>query len=629
MQIFRALTKTFSVWFQQSFSYQLLLLVLLIGGLIAYLVVNAEKMPSRRFVGLSILTGLLGALLIGTGFRTLTVLKLVSPSFLPQVFHITVGSMVEKSLSWIKAMIALTAAGLSIYEAQLIVEKKAPRRQWVKGIALFLAAMSIGAYFRYGDLGYVNYYHRWEFFHYYVGSKYDRELGYERLYNCAAVAQADSGQINEVRARKLRDLSIDVLAPAQVALDHPELCRDRFTAERWESFKNDIKFFRNQSGLQYWNDMQKDHGYNPPPVWTVMGHFWSSLHPADDGYIKILACFDLAFFAGLFWSIYWAFGWRVFSVAAIFWGCQLPAEYFWTGGAFMRHDWIFYLVLSGCLIRKKYFALGGASFAYSTLLRVFPGILLVGWVVVAGTYLCKHKRMHPSHVRVMLGGIAATVILVSVSIKVAGAHSYPEFYKHIQVHNKTPLTNNMGLETILSQSVEGGMEYTRDEKQIDPFAEWKRMRREQLHAFRPFHLIMLAALGFAFVYVVRRIKSLWIAQALSLAILVSIVEVTCYYYTMFILAAYLSRLRRGVEQWVLCIAGVSQLVAVNRYISFYYDWRYWAQSVVFCVLAITLLFAYWPKQKKTQTLKAPVGAVKASLSEVAGAARPSQPAPQG
>ena len=140
---------------------------------------------------------------------------------------------------------------------------------------------------------------------------------------------------------------------------------------------------------------------------------------------------------------------------------------------------------------------------------------------------------------------------------------------------------------------------------------------------------MLAALGFAFVYVVRRIKSLWIAQALSLAILVSLVEVTCYYYSMFILAAFLSRLRRGVEQWVLCVAGVSQLVAVNRYISFYYDWRYTAQSVVFCVFAISLLFAYWPKQKKTQTLKAPVGAVKASLSEVAEAARPSQPAPQG
>ena len=70
---------------------------------------------------------------------------------------------------------------------------------------------------------------------------------------------------------------------------------------------------------------------------------------------------------------------------------------------------------------------------------------------------------------------------------------------------------------------------------------------------------------------VRRVSSLWIAQALSLVIVVSLVEVTCYYYSMFILAAFLSRLRRGVEQWVLCVAGVSQLVVVNRSSRIYYD----------------------------------------------------------
>src|SRR5258706_4150088 len=124
--------------------------------------------------------------------------------------------------------------------------------------------------------------------------------------------------------------------------------------------------------------MQNDHGYNPPPVWTVMGHFWSSLHPATDEYIRFLAYFDLCFLAGMFAAIYWAFGWRVFAVAAIFWGCQLPAEYFWTGGAFMRQDWLSWLVLSACLVRKPFYALAGAAFAYSTLFRVFPGGLLVG-----------------------------------------------------------------------------------------------------------------------------------------------------------------------------------------------------------------------------------------------------------
>jgi hypothetical protein len=486
--------------------------------------------------------------------------------------------------------------------------------------------MSIGAYFRYGDFGYSKFYHRHELFHYYLGSKYDRELGYERIYQCVAVAQADSGQTNEVRARKLMDLGIDFIVPAQNALNHPEECRDRFkTPERWEAFKADVKFFRNSANLQYWNDMQKDHGYNPPPAWTVMGHFWASLHPATEGYMQFLASFDILFFAGMFTAIYWAFGWRVFSVVVIFWGCQLPAEYFWTGGAFMRQDWLFFLVLSACLLRKRYFAWAGAAFAYSTLLRVFPGLLLTGMAVVAIAHVVRHwkknrkahpgasgilvtlvKSIAPDHLRVALGGLAATAIVVSISAGIAGWRSYPEFYHHIQVHNNTPLTNNMGLATILAQSYSGRMEYVRNEKHLDAFDDWKRMRTERLHAFRPLHVVLLLARGRAFVKVLSRVKSLWTAQALSLAVFVCALEVTCYYYSIFMLAPLLSRHRRGVEQWVLCVAGISQLLAVNRYISYFYDDRYTAQAALFCIFAVSLLAAYWPPQKKS--VNAPEGA---------------------
>src|SRR5262249_14264342 len=73
-----------------------------------------------------------------------------------------------------------------------------------------------------------------------------------------------------------------------------------------------------------------------------------------------------------------------------------------------------------------------------------------------------------------------------------------------------------------------------------------------------------------------------------------LVEVTCYYYSMFILSAFLSRMRRGVEQWILCVAGISQLLAINRYLSYYYDDRYTSQAVLFCIFAFTLLSAYWP-----------------------------------
>src|SRR5882672_10549348 len=107
----------------------------------------------------------------------------------------------------------------------------------------------------------------------------------------------------------------------------------------------------------------------------------------------------------MFGAIWWAFGWRIFCVALIFWGCQLPAEYFWTGGAFLRQDWIFFLILSSCLVRKRYFALGGAAFAYSTLLRVFPGPLLAGWLVVILAHAYRKKRFAPEHLRLVAGGV--------------------------------------------------------------------------------------------------------------------------------------------------------------------------------------------------------------------------------
>src|SRR5262249_19711111 len=110
---------------------------------------------------------------------------------------------------------------------------------------------------------------------------------------------------------------------------------------------------------------------------------------------------------------------------------------------------------------------------------------------------------------------------------VAGAPAYKEFYKHIQVHNHTPLTNNMGLATVLAQGYSGRMEFTRDEKLLDPFRDWKQMRRDRLEAFRPLHLVLLIGLGIAFFVVVRRVKSLWIAQSLSLVMFVALVEVTC------------------------------------------------------------------------------------------------------
>ncbi|WP_218060812.1 hypothetical protein, partial [Aeromonas sp. EERV15] len=147
----------------------------------------------------------------------------------------------------------------------------------------------------------------------------------------------------------------------------------------------------------------------------------------------------------------WAFGWRVFSVAAIFWGCQPSAPFYWTGGAFLRQDWLFYLVLSACLIRKRYLKLAGASMVYAGLLRVCPDLPVIGWLTVAGIYLLRDKRIAKTHVQLLIGGDLAAAVLIPVSMKVSGTDSYVRFYEHtLKVHDQTPLTNHMGLRVLVA-----------------------------------------------------------------------------------------------------------------------------------------------------------------------------------
>src|ERR1041385_8534971 len=112
------LNRALHQWFQgfmQIYSLQLLIIVVLIGGIVRYLTRERDQVSERRFVGLSVVAGLLGILAVGAAFRTPTVAEHLG---------LKAGSIVEQQLSWIKAIIALTAAGLCVYEGILIAQKK-------------------------------------------------------------------------------------------------------------------------------------------------------------------------------------------------------------------------------------------------------------------------------------------------------------------------------------------------------------------------------------------------------------------------------------------------------------------------------------------------------------------------
>jgi hypothetical protein len=486
---------------------------------------------------------------------------------------------------WVDAMFGLRV-GLCLVGALLLIYEVRARRMGVrirertkKWVAIALTALAFGAYFDFGNpnVRYSEYYHRHEFYHYYLGSKYFDELGYTRLYDCTLVAEIDNGRKNQVENREFRDLRVNLIKQAKdtYVLSDPDQCRKRFTTERWDAFKKDVDWFYRSARGSYWERMQQDHGYNPPPVWTMAGKFLGSFSPADDQFFKILASIDIVLQLGMIVMLGWAFGYRIMAVGAIFWGCNAAANFYWTGGAMLRQDWVFLAVASVCFARKRMFFWAGAALMWSALLRVFPALLFFGYGVIVAYYIIGRVRgkppvdgkkgllsyLHPDHRPLIAGAVVALAVLVPASMLTAGGpQAYKEFASHISVHKKTPLTNHMGLPTILTSTWDGRMRFTRDDNLDDAFEKWKSGRNERLEQRKWAQYGITLAMALWGAWALRRSKLVWLGPAFGLPLIMCLTDLTCYYYSVIIIIAVLALPRRPIGPMVLTVGAASVIL---------------------------------------------------------------------
>jgi hypothetical protein len=517
----------------------------------------------------------------------------------------------EKFTKFVRLTLTFGGALLLIYEIRARRLRERIPERFRKKIAYVMTGMAFLVYFDFfnPNVRYEEYYHRHEFYHYYLGSKYSKEVGYVRLYECTAIAEIESGRGASVRKREIRDLRVNLIKPmeATYVVSDPDQCKKHFTPERWEAFKKDVDWFYKSAAGSYWEGMLKDHGYNPPPVWTMTGKFFGSFDAAGDTFFKILACIDILFHLGCVVMFGWAFGWRAMAVATVFWGCNAPANFYWTGGAFLRMDWIFLLVASLCLARKRMFLLAGAALTWSALLRVFPGIFVIGWAIIVGFYLLDRIRdkaaghgpkrlldyLHPDHRRLIGGCLVALGVLVPASIMVAGADSYQEFFSHtLKTHKNTPLTNTMGLETMVVHNWDGRMRFTRDDNLDDPFEGWKKGRLRRFEKMKPVFYGVIGLVALWQMWALRRTKLLWVGMALTVPLVISLTNLTCYYYSLFMVAGALVLARPRLGPALLVTSGVSQIMLYAPYGYYWVDDRFTAQSWLFYSMGILLLFAY-------------------------------------
>lgn len=405
-----------------------------------------------------------------------------------------------------------------------------------------LGVLGLGAFINFGWFGGGRFLHVWDTYHYYVGAKYFPEMGHLRLYACSALADAESGLRRDVEARTMTDLHTNLQVPAAGILEHPEECKAHFSEARWRSFGHDVGWFRERMPREAWYRSQRDHGYNATPVWHLLGYALSNTGDASALQIYALVLIDCALLLGMFALLWRCFSWRVAAIAAIALGTYFPARWGWNGGALLRYDWLFWMVAGLCALRRDRPMLGGAALAYSAMLRLFPAALFVGPALAALDQLRRTKRIERASLRLFAGAALAVAVAAPAALAVAGDGG-AGFVANTKKHAKTPLTNHMGLPTLLSYRPSTSVESLREEVTKDELIP--RFKEERLaagRALRPVvYVVALAAL-----LLLWRAAPLapWQSAALSLILVPIFLELTCYYYVFVIALAALAD-RRG------------------------------------------------------------------------------------
>jgi hypothetical protein len=458
-----------------------------------------------------------------------------------------------------------------------------------------LAIVGLFSIFGWWNLGHYHfdhYVHIWEHYHYIMGAKYGPEIRYARLYQCTAVADTQDGLKARVKARKIRRIESDnELGTGDEILAHPELCTSHFTdPQRWLNYRADNRFFRTRFSADRWDESQNDHGYNATPVWAIVGRLIVDRTELTWDNIVRLSLIDSGFLIAMWLAVLWAFGWRAAAVAAIYWGTNFPARFYWNGGSFLRYDWQLWMVVGICFLRRRQHFLGGAALTYGSLLRVFPGFVVAALVLKALAGMVRERRVFltKQHQRFAAGCVVTLLVLIPLSgWAMRGLDSWGEFAQNSNKHLHTALTNNMGLKTVMGYDFQTRAINMRNDKLEDPFKDWKDAKIYLYKTRNPFFLVLIVLFCIMLGRAGDREEDDWVAACLGTGLIVIAAELTCYYYG-FLLTYGLLWGRRKMPGILAAL-----LAAATCFLYDYFPWNddQFAAMSLACVIVVVAVTA--------------------------------------
>ena len=473
------------------------------------------------------------------------------------------GWLSPERVAVLKVGVALGGAALLLWKAALRRVGRADAHARTRdGLLLALGILGALAWWNFLQNRFVpGFAHPTDTFHYYIGSKYFDELRYKRLYVCTTVADAESGQREQALQRSVRNLETYRRESGALILRDPTACTRHFSPARWEEFKHDIGWFRGHMPEGLWQGVLADHGYNPTPVWGAFGRWFTRDGPVSEAILSPLVLIDPILLIFMWAFIGLAFGWRATCVALIFWGTNLPGDYSWTGGAFLRQGWLASLFIGICCLRLGWMTSAGFLLTLSALLRVFPAAALFAVALGAGALVVRQHtlRIGSEHRRLLWGCAAAIAMLVPFSIATAGgSRAWVEFADNIRFHSSTPFANNVGMKAVFAYDPASRLERLQQISQDAPNA-WLDARNATFARRR------IVYFGFVLVYLALLARAVagrpdWQAAVLGTGAVVVVATMSNYYFGLLLGFGLLGYRREGIGAALCGLSAVSWFI---------------------------------------------------------------------
>jgi len=540
--------------------------------------------------------------------------------------------------------LAATLAALVVIKEAFFGKRWAPRPAVSLATLAFSAVTAFGTYYHFGmpqffdqAKGRRTLSHTWDMRNYYPVAKYFRELRFDGVYLASLAAYIDNTpefQREQLRNVHLRDLRDARMRSGLEVEDQLTAIRARFTPERWEEFKRDMKYFSDTMGGNDYLASMHDHGGNATPVWLLPAHFIFKWFPASELAISLAGLIDPILVLFFFYVLWRTFGVRVMLYVMVIWGatdfCNFGSNLM---GSTLRQDWLVALGLGACALRRGRYFLGGVLMAYGGLIRAFPAMATFFLVVPVAWFafdtwwsrrklpnLAEWREGQRPALRAFTGAAVCVVVLVGLTSAVFGFRdSWIAWKEKIEIHATGPSTNNVGLRNVLAFNPDLSSKSLARHPKPGPWGDWEYAQRATFASHRPlFYAILLVATALALLAC--RGRSLEEASLIGLLLIPFYFYPSNYYcHFVFLLPMAVVRPRLDRDRTFALVFIVLAAMCVGQTFTLAEAWtdvRYTYQSFLLLIgFGIILIWLAWESVKLAPFVKTAPAVAKAQATE--------------